>query len=191
VVSGALLFGADRSEQREERLATEGGEISPGASQEKKPPRFTWSPPHGYVFVEGSCGTDDQTLGWMAPVGPKTLREAKLIMFSHGESWRTQFAETSGHFVERWMKLKGKEVVVVPGDPGRPKNAAVGVRVLRMTPYEEGTLEEAMYLQGYAGGYMDFVNLSPWSSAPIGGPRGEGWAVGWVAAKRASGSYSP
>ena len=148
------------------------------------PPRFTWSPQQGYVFAEGSCGTDDQTLGWMSPPNPTRLREARIVMFARGDQWRAQFKETTAHFIARWMALKGRQVIVVPGDHGRLKDDPIHVPVPEVTPFQSGSFQEAMYLQGYAGGYMDGQNLRQSTNCPVAGARGDGWREGWTVAKR-------
>jgi hypothetical protein len=167
---------------RGEAVAHASFAIAPSQASSNAPPRFTWSPPQGFLFVEGNCGSDDQTLGWMAPIAPKVPKDAKLIMFTNGESWMTRFEEACKHFITRWTALKGREVVVVPGDYGRLKDDPILVRVPKSTPFAAGTFEEAIYLQGYAGGYMDQQNLRQSTEAPVTGARGQGWCAGWAAA---------
>jgi hypothetical protein len=125
-------------------------------------------------------------LGWMASANPTSLREARLIMFSDGKNWRAHFHEATNHFIARWTELKNREVVVVAGDHGRAKDDAVPVRVPETTPFAVGTFEEAMFLQGYAGGFMDRKNLRQSTTAPVDGPRGMGWEAGWAAAHAAT-----
>ena len=162
---------------------------APAHSTNEPPRQFTWSPPLGYVFVEGNCGERDSILAWMSPANPTSIREAQLVRFSSkkdGEDWQPDFQKVTGHFIERWTALQGRSVIVVPGNGGRKRDDPVEVRIPDRSPFPPGTFSEATYLQGYAGGYMDFVNGGPVTAPPLTAARTQGWIAGWTAAKQAS-----
>lgn len=187
IVLVTTLLGGSKTGLLAAQGTKDGGTTLTSSVTNKPPPRFIWSPPLGYVFVEGNCGERDSILAWMSPPNPKSIREAQLVRFStnkDGENWLPDFQLVTRHFIERWTAVKGRTVFVVPGNGNYERDNVIEVKLPLSTPYKTNSFNEATFLQGYAGGFMAAANGAKPAPPKLTAARPEGWTSGWKAGKR-------